>query len=350
MTPGKDRASEARLDALREEAARTGRVGAKGARIAGGPIPRDADPELPGYYGRPVVKPPVWTWEIPLYFFVGGLSGMAAVVALAAWLAGAGLVDAGLTGAGTEALRPALWLAFAGAVISPVLLILDLGRPERFLNMLRVFKWRSPMSVGAWALAAWGAHSTAALVLHEWTLRAEPAGALGTAAEVAFVAAMAGAAVYGVVIAVYTGVLIGATAIPAWHLHHESLPVHFGIAGLGSAAAALELLGVRVVALNVLGLGAAAVETAFGLWVEIHRHGAGDRALRSGTSGWMLRGAGVLAGPVALGLRLGELVPWAAAAFLAGALLSRYGWMAAGRASGLDPEATFAAQRESGRG
>lgn len=334
MTPGHDRADEARLDALREEAARTGEVGAKGARITGGPIPAA---ELPGYYGRPVVKPPVWTWEIPLYFFLGGLGGMAAVLAAAAWL----------TGAGGSVVRPALWVAFAGAMASPVLLILDLGRPARFLAMLRVFKWRSPMSVGAWALAGWGAHSTAALGLHEWIIRAEPTGGAGAVAEILFAGAMAGGALYGAVIAVYTGVLIGATAIPAWHLHHASLPVHFGIAGLGSAAAALELLGVRLEALHVLGIGAAAVETAFGLWIEIHRHGAGDRALRSGPSGWTLRCAGALAGPGALGLRLAGLVPWAATAFLAGALLSRYGWMAAGRASGRDPEATFAAQRDS---
>lgn len=331
MRPDADRPREARLDALREEAARRGRVDAPGARVEGGPIPAAA---RPGYWGRPVVKPPVWTWEVPLYFFVGGLSGMAALLAAAAWL----------TGAGEAVVRPALWLAFAGAVVSPVLLILDLGRPSRFLNMLRVFKWRSPMSVGAWALALWGAHSTAALAFYEWIVRAEPTGAAGTVADVLFVGAMAGGAVYGATIAVYTGVLIGATAIPAWHLHHESLPVHFGIAGLGSAAAALELLGVRVPALHVLGIGAAAVETAFGLWIEIHRHGAGDRALRSGASGWTLRVAGALAGPVALGLRLGGFVPWAAAAFLAGAVLSRYGWVAAGRASGRDPEATFAAQ------
>lgn len=335
MSGREERASEERLDALREEAARTGRVRGEGARIAGGPVP-PASSDLPGYYGRPVVKPPVWTWEIPLYFFVGGLSGMAALLAAAAWL----------TGAGEAVVRPALWIAFAGAMVSPVLLILDLGRPMRFLNMLRVFKWRSPMSIGAWALAAWGAHSTAALVFYEWIVRAGPTGTTGTVADVLFVGAMAGGAVYGAMIAVYTGVLIGATAIPAWHLHHESLPVHFGIAGLGSAAAAMELLGVRVAALDVIGIGAAAVETAFGLWIEIHRHGAGDRALRSGTSGWMLRGAGALAGPIALGLRLAELVPWAAAAFLAGALLSRYGWIAAGRASGRDPEATFIAQRE----
>lgn len=336
MTGRGDRPTEARLDALREEAARTGAVEGRGVPVEGGPIPAPAGRETPGYYGRPVVKPPVWTWEIPLYFFVGGLSGMAALLAAAAWL----------TGAGEAVVRPALWISFCGAAISPVLLILDLGRPGRFLNMLRVFKRRSPMSVGAWALAAWGAHSTAALAFYEWIVRAEPSGAAGTVADVLFVGAMAGGAVYGAMIAVYTGVLIGATAIPAWYLHHESLPVHFGIAGLGSAAAALELLGVRIAALDALGVGAAAVETAFGLWIEIHRHGAGDRALRSGRSGWTLRAAGTLAGPVALGLRLGGLVPWAAGAFLAGALLSRFGWVAAGRASGRDPEAVFAAERE----
>jgi formate-dependent nitrite reductase membrane component NrfD len=91
-----------------------------------------------------VPKPPVWTWEIPVYFFVGGAAGAAAVIA------GVGAA----TGAEAAVVTDARWIAAVGAVVSPVLLISDLGRPERFLNMLRVLKWQSPMSVGAWTLAA----------------------------------------------------------------------------------------------------------------------------------------------------------------------------------------------------
>jgi hypothetical protein len=351
-----ERASESRLDALREEARRTGGVLGASGPVAGGPIPlggRDGARPValgggngrpPGYYGRPIVKPPVWTWEIPLYFFVGGLAGMASVLALAATLAD---VDAALedTGGMAGLIRAARWLAAAGAAVSPILLTLDLGRPTRFLNMLRVFKARSPMSVGAWLLVAFGGAAwTAALV--PWAVDRWGTGPLPVAAwEAIVLAATAAAALFGALLATYTGVLIGATAIPAWFAHRRGLPFHFGIAGLGSAAAALELLGFPAPPLHALGLGAAAAETAFGAWIELRRHGAVDRAVRQGPAGLMLRGAGLLAGPLALVLRLVGLVPWAAASFLAGALLGRYGWLAAGRASGRDPEATLAAGR-----
>lgn len=341
MTTGPDRdhaerASEGRLDALREEAARTGRVRAPGARVAGGPIP--ADPTV-GYYGRAILKPAVWTWEIPLYFFVGGMAGMAAVVAAAARLAGAE----------PELVRAALWLGVAGAAVSPLLLILDLGRPSRFLNMLRVFKWRSPMSMGAWILVAFGGAVTAAALL-EWTARASPGGVPGVpapsvAAGILLDASLLVAAVSGALLATYTGVLIGATATPAWHTHHRSLPVHFGIAGLGSAVGALTLLGFRLPALSALGIFAAAVETLFGAWIELRRHGAADRALHQGVGGWTLRIAGLLTGPVSLALWIVGPASWAATAFLVGALASRYGWLWAGRASANDPEAALANSR-----
>ena len=69
--------NESRIDQLRDEAWAKGVVTGRGVDVAGGPIPRK-----PGYYGQPVVRPPVWTWEIPIYFFVGGLGGMSPVIAL----------------------------------------------------------------------------------------------------------------------------------------------------------------------------------------------------------------------------------------------------------------------------
>src|SRR4051794_3393290 len=96
-------------------------------------------------YGRPVIKPPVWTPEIPIYFYVGGLAGASAGVGLLCDLRG------------EHALARRAWLvALGGSVVSPALLISDLGRPARFLNMLRMFKVSSPMSVGSWVLAAFG--------------------------------------------------------------------------------------------------------------------------------------------------------------------------------------------------
>src|SRR6185436_9246973 len=113
------------------------------------------------YYGLPILKKPVWTWEVPVYFFVGGAAGAAAMIGAAAQLAG-----------GNERLvRDARRVAAIGANLSAPLLIADLGRPERFLNMLRVFKPQSPMSVGAWAPAVFGAGSTAAVFVPNKTLR-----------------------------------------------------------------------------------------------------------------------------------------------------------------------------------
>src|SRR5690348_18291585 len=109
--------SEKRLEELREEAWKQGIVAGKGVDVAGGPIPRK-----PGYYGQPVVKPPVWTWEIPLYFFFGGMAGMSGVIA-----SGAILFHY------FDLARTTMWVAaVAGAVLSPILLILDLGRPHLF--------------------------------------------------------------------------------------------------------------------------------------------------------------------------------------------------------------------------
>src|SRR5437667_7335923 len=114
--------SEKRLEEMREQAWKEGVVAGKGVDVAGGPIPRK-----PGYYGQPVVKPPVWTWEVPLYFFMGGLAGMSAVIA-----SGAVIFHH------TDLARAAMWLAaIAGAVLSPVLLIMDLGRPRLFPHLPR---------------------------------------------------------------------------------------------------------------------------------------------------------------------------------------------------------------------
>src|SRR3954462_11355692 len=135
-----DELSERRLVEIRREAESTGKVVAKGVRPGGAPFPQ-ASPET-GYYGIPLLKEPSWTWEIPLYFFVGGAAGAAGVIG----------AIADYTGADKRLVRDARWIAAAGSVISPALLISDLGRPERFLNMLRVFKPQSPMSVGVWTL------------------------------------------------------------------------------------------------------------------------------------------------------------------------------------------------------
>ena len=322
--------SEKRLEELREQAWKESAVTGRGVDVAGGPIPRK-----PGYYGQAVVKPPVWTWQVPLYFFSGGIAGMSAVIASGA-----------IIFHHVDLARTAMWLAsIAGAILSPVLLIMDLGRPHLFLNMLRVFKHRSAMSMGAWILTAFGACAVPGLIAIELHAHQIFPGTLDQLLHVAAGIFVFAAAIFGTLLATYTGVLIGVTAIPAWFLHRTLLPIHFGTAGLGSAAAVLELLGHRMPALNFLGFYAAAVETALLIWLSVDKHDKADRAIHEHASGWLIRIGEVLNGPLALVLRLFGLIPLAAISFLIGALVSRFGWIAVGKVSGADPEAVFAAER-----
>jgi hypothetical protein len=322
--------TEQRLEQLRDKAWQEGVVPGRGVDVVGGPIPRK-----PGYYGQAVVKPPVWTWEVPLYFFFGGMAGMSAVVASGAVLFHH--LDLG---------RAAMWIAaIAGAVLSPILLIMDLGRPHLFLNMLRVFKHRSAMSMGAWILSAFGAFTVPGLIALELHAHQIFPGAIDQVLRVVAGFLIFGSAVFGTLLATYTGVLIGATAIPAWFLHRTLLPIHFGTAGLGSAAGLLELLGYRIPTLNFLGFYAAGIETALLVWLSINKHGPADRAIHEHGSGWVIRIGELLNGPLALVLRFFGLVPFAAVSFLLGALISRIGWIAVGKVSGADPEAVFAAER-----
>lgn len=265
------------------------------------------------YYDVPLLKPPVWTWEVPTYFFVGGVAGGAAVIGAVAMF----------TGTSPTLARDARWVALAGTPISAVLLTTDLGRPERFMNMLRVFKPQSTMSVGAWTLAAFSASSAAALV---------PISAISTTAAPV-------SAILGCVMLTYTGVLIGATAIPAWHEHVRELPVRFAASGMGAAAAVLTLLGHDDPALNRIAIGAAAVETLVGVEIEVRRHPAG-KPLREGVSGLVVRAGGILSGPVPLVMRTlsqsRRSRQLASLAAISGSLLTRLGWVLAGRESAKD--------------
>jgi hypothetical protein len=163
------------IEAVRE-AARRARRGELGETVEG-----------------PMMKAPVWTWEVPLYFWFGGIAAGSSFVALACDLAG-----------DEPSARTARKVALAALGPSPVLLILDLGRPERFYNMLRIFKPRSPMSMGAWALTVFG-NLAAGAVGADLLGRRRTAKALGAAN-----------AVVGGYLGSYTGVLLASTAVPLW--------------------------------------------------------------------------------------------------------------------------------------
>ena len=177
-------------------------------------VPRDRPRS---YYGLPIVKRPAWSWEVPWYLFFGGTAGALAAASVAARWTGARRL-------GIRARR----LALLGAMVSPALLISDLGRPSRFLNMLRVFRPTSPMSLGSWTLAGFGT----SLGL------AEAADTIGLPATV--VGTLEGASgVLGPILTNYTAVLLGDTANPIWRGGRATLPFVFSASSMAAAGAAL---------------------------------------------------------------------------------------------------------------
>src|SRR5437868_6295440 len=180
-------------------------------------VPR-AEPRT--YYDRPVLKKPVWKWYIPAYFFTGGLAGASSTMAFAARRRG-----------NHRLARRAGLVSLAGIAVSPALLIVDLGRPGRFYNMLRVAKPTSPMSMGTWLITLFGPASGAAALSDATGLLP----GLGRVAE-------AVAAVLGPAVSTYTAVLTADTAIPAWHEAWRELPLIFAGGSAASAAAAAILV------------------------------------------------------------------------------------------------------------
>jgi formate-dependent nitrite reductase membrane component NrfD len=324
--------TEEQLDALRVEAAQTGRVQSLGIAPVSSPFP--TPPAASSYHGNPVLKPPTWTWQVPLYFFVGGIAGISTVMTLVAHVAG----TTGLS-------RTSLWVGLAGGLISAPLLIADLGRPARFLNMLRVFKPQSAMSVGAWTLVAFSSAVGLAVICHELSLEGY-GGSFTVATQ--WLAESVGA-LAGLILASYTSVLLSITAIPVWSENRKLIPAVFLAGALGSAAAVLELLGYTVPATQFIGIVASTADIAIAIIIEARQRYV-DRPLREGAVGWSIRGAAVLAGPVSLSIRIfgarsPELRYIAALCFIVGALITRYAWIAAGRVSSRDPQTLFRVQK-----
>jgi len=285
--------------------------------------------EFRSYYGRPVLKEPVWrSPDVPGYLFLGGLAGASSVLAGFAQLAG------------NQELSRAAKAGAAGAIgLSAVALVHDLGRPARFLNMLRVFKVTSPMSVGSWLLAAYGPVAGAAAACAV-TGRLPRAGA----------AATAGATVLGPGIATYTAALLCDTAVPAWHDGHREMPYLFA----GSAASAAGGLGMLAVsrahadqAIRFAVLGAMTELAAKNLLVR--RMGEAAEPYQTGRPGALMHVAEVLtAAGLAAALLAHRSRPVAAisgASLLAASALTRFGVFEAGRASARDPRYTVGPQR-----
>ncbi len=292
----------------------------------------------PTYYDRPVIKAPVWIWSIPTYFFVGGLAGASMTLGMAAQVAGGARLRRF-----EERCR---WVGAIGGGIGTALLILDLGRRERFLMMLRVFRPTSPMSIGSWVLALATPLSAGSALLtmsRGWLYRA------GYLAGIA-------AGVLGMPLAIYTAVLISNTAVPVWLESRRTLPLLFGASSMASLASVFDLmeLGGRERAITrTFGTIGRMGELAAAVAVESETsrvpYVAGP--LRQGISGGLWRAATVFTASSLLV----SLLPGKGRAKrllsgglgILGGLSVRFAVFHAGRASARDPHATFQQQAAS---
>jgi Polysulphide reductase, NrfD len=285
---------------------------------------------LRSYYGQPVIKQPVWTPEIPWYFFTGGLAGASAGLAFASEASGSPLLA-----------RRAWTVALAGVSVSPVLLISDLGRPARFLNMLRMFKASSPMSVGSWVLAA-SAGATGVSALAVLT------GRFGRLARLSKPAA----ALLGLPLSTYTGALIAQTAVPVWHEARRELPAVFAAGAAvsaGAAAAAVTPVEHAGPARRLAVLGAAAellavraMEWRLGGLAEPY-HAGPSAAYARAARGLTVAGATLTA---ARASRTRTAAVAGGALLLAGAVCERWSVFKAGFHSAQNPKYSVEPQRE----
>jgi formate-dependent nitrite reductase membrane component NrfD len=272
----------------------------------------------------------VWQPEVPTYFFTGGIAG------------GCSLLHGFARVAGHEQLaKTALYVGAAADVVSPALLVSDLGRPERFLNMLRVFKVTSPMSVGSWILfVSGGASNTAAALALTGRLKR-----VKWAAEV--VSFLAGAP-----LATYTGTLLADTAIPVWHKARRELPLLFGASAAASAGAATALFlptdeSGPARRLAVAGVAAElslmeAMQRRLGFVGEVYKQDAAGKLARV-SKALTSSGAVVLA---AGGRRSRGAAVTGSALVLAGELALRWSVFRAGFQSARDPRYTVIPQKQ----
>ncbi|MEA2427099.1 MAG: hypothetical protein QOF37_727 [Thermoleophilaceae bacterium] len=302
---------------------------------AGSPPPAE---EMPERIIGPIMKAPVWTWEVPLYFWFGGIAAGSSFVALACDMAG-----------DERSAITARKVAMAALLPSPPLLIMDLGRPARFANMLRLVKPRSPMNMGAWCLTAFGATGAAALVADELRLR-RAGRALG-----AVNAALGG------YLGSYTGVLLGVTAVPLWARSRLFLgPIFVATAtATGAAATRLALVAAGLPdghrtrnALGTVETSAMVIELILSTVNERRLGPLGD-ALETGHAGRLFRGA-KWAVRTGVGLRLlrkrGGVAAHhvASVLYLGAGLAFRFAWVEAGKVSAQDDRAVALMSRRDG--
>jgi len=317
----------------------------KGGGGKGGGKRRDEHQMVPdahftSYYGRPILKASPWEKDIPAYLFLGGLA------------AGSSLLGAGADLSGRPVLRRSSRFAALGAIgVSFAALVHDLGRPERFINMLRVAKPTSPMSVGTWLLTGYAPLAGLAaaaelrhLLPHRLSWAAQLLGGLARPAGL-------GAAVVAPAVASYTAVLLSDTATPTWHDAHRHLPFVF----VGSASAASGGLGMIVAPLSQsqparrLAVGGALLELAVEHKME-RAMGLSAEPLHQGRPGQLMRASKTLTAAGAVGAAVSGrsrlLSAVSGAALIIGSACTRFGVFEAGQESARDPKYVVVPQRE----
>jgi formate-dependent nitrite reductase membrane component NrfD len=285
-----------------------------------------------------MIHAPVWTWEIPLYFWFGGIAAGSSFIALACDLAG-----------DEDSAVLARKVALAAVIPSPVLLIMDLGRPARFLNMLRIIKVRSPMSLGAWCLISFSQLAAASVALDLLGKRraAKVTGGVN--------------ALFGGYLGSYTGVLLASTAVPLWARSRLFLGPIFVCTATATGAAANRLAivatGTRPSghptrrALGTVETVAMATELLLSSYNE-RRLGDLAKGLERGRPGKMFKAAKWL---VRTGLTLRFVRPRrygrqthdaASVMYLLAGLLFRYAWVGAGQINARDDDLVAKMARE----
>jgi len=323
----KPRWGDARWSYLYDKGTRYTAASADGEVAEAARAAREGD-ELPEVQG-PIIRPAVWTWEVPLYFWFGGIATGSSFVAVACDAAG-----------DHDSARIARRVTLAAIGPGAPLLVLDLGRPMRFLNMMRIFKPRSPMSMGAWCLSAFSGVAFGA-VAADLLGRPRLARLLGVET-----------AVLGTYLGSYTGVLLASTAVPVWARSRAFLPPIFIATATATGAAANRLVlaatGLPVGhptrnALGTIETAAMATELAMSSFNE-KRLGRLARSLEEGRPGtlfqtakWMVRaGLALRFARTRGGPRVHHL---ASVLYLLAGLVFRFAWVGAGRTSALDHEA-----------
>jgi DMSO reductase anchor subunit len=315
------------------------RTGERRKRRRGDPNATVPEAEFTSYYGHNVVQAPPWEWPIPAYIFLGGVA------------AGSGLIAAG--GHFTD--RPRLRTrgriaAIIATAAGGVALAGDLGRPERALNMMRTVKLTSPMSVGSWILAGFGAFAGAAVGLEVVRSRVPGDGVIGKLFPVADGLAAAGSAFFAPPLAAYTGVLLADTALPTWHEAYRELPFIFVSSAIaaGSGLAMITTPAAETRPARQLAVLGAGVELVVG---ELMTRRLGDLAEpfeEQPAKGWhraskILTAAGAIGAALVGGHRIGAAL--SGVALLAGSLATRFGVFEAGMESAKDPKYTVKPQR-----